>query len=39
MIGLGRRIERYADHGVDIAEQVVFVATGINVELSGRDAV
>lgn len=39
MIGLGRRIERYADHGVDIAEQVVFAATGINVELSGRDAV
>jgi phosphate transport system protein len=39
MIGLGRRIERYADHGVDIAEQVVFVATGINVELAGRDAV
>lgn len=37
MIGLGRRIERYADHGVDIAEQVVFVATGISVELSGRD--
>jgi len=39
MIGLGRRIERYADHGVDIAEQVVFIATGITIELSGREAV
>jgi len=37
MIGLGRRIERYADHGVDIAEQVVFAVTGISVELMGND--
>jgi phosphate transport system protein len=37
MIGLSRRIERYADHGVDIAEQAVFAITGINVELMGND--
>jgi phosphate transport system protein len=36
-IGVGRRIERYADHGVDIAEQVVFAVTGVTVELSGHD--
>ena len=37
IIGLSRRIERYADHGVDIAEQAVFAVTGINVELMGND--
>jgi phosphate transport system protein len=37
MIGLSRRIERYADHGVDIAEQAVFAITGITVELMGND--
>jgi len=37
MIGLGRRIERYADHGVDIAEQAVFAVTGVSVELLGND--
>lgn len=34
MIGAARCIERYADHAVDVAEQVVFVTTGRNVELS-----
>lgn len=37
MIGFGRGIERYADHGVDIAEQAVFAVTGVNVELLGND--
>jgi len=37
MIGLSRRIERYADHGVDIAEQAVFAITGVSVELVGND--
>jgi hypothetical protein len=37
MIGLSRRIERYADHGVDIAEQAVFAITGVTVELLGND--
>jgi phosphate transport system protein len=37
MIGLSRRIERYADHGVDIAEQAVFAVTGVTVELQGND--
>lgn len=37
MIGLSRRIERYADHGVDIAEQAVFAVTGVSVELLGND--
>jgi phosphate transport system protein len=37
MIGLSRRIERYADHGVDIAEQTVFAVTGVTVELLGND--
>jgi len=37
MIGLSRRIERYADHGVDIAEQAVFAITGVTVELKGND--
>ncbi len=36
-IGLSRRIERYADHGVDIAEQAVFAVTGVSVELLGND--
>lgn len=34
MIGVGRVIERFADHGVDIAEQAVFVATGQAVDLA-----
>ncbi len=34
MIQLTRQLERYADHGVDIAEQALFVATGENRELS-----
>jgi phosphate transport system protein len=37
MIGISRRIERYADHGVDIAEQAVFAITGVSVELAGND--
>ncbi len=37
MIGLSRGIERYADHGVDIAEQAVFAVTGVTVELSSND--
>lgn len=37
MIGAARCIERYADHAVDVAEQVVFVTTGRNVELSSDD--
>jgi len=37
MIGFGRSIERYADHGVDVAEQAVFAVTGVNVELLGND--
>ncbi len=38
MIQLTRQLERYADHGVDIAEQALFVATGQHRELSS-DAV
>lgn len=38
MIRLARHLERYGDHGVDIAEQVLFVATGTAVELAQRDA-
>lgn len=34
MIQLTRQLERFADHGVDIAEQALFVATGENRELS-----
>ncbi len=34
MIRLSRHLERYADPGVDVAEQVVFVTTGSAVELS-----
>ena len=37
MIGLSRGIERYADHGVDIAEQAMFAVTGVTVELAGND--
>lgn len=36
MIRVSRHLERYADHGVDIAEQTVFVATGEAVDLGGR---
>jgi phosphate transport system protein len=36
MIGLARLLERYADHGVDIAEQTVFAVTGQLTELSTR---
>jgi phosphate uptake regulator len=28
MIGAIRHIERYADHAVDVAEQVIFMVTG-----------
>jgi phosphate transport system protein len=38
MIQLTRQLERYADHGVDVAEQALFVATGQHRELSA-DAV
>ncbi|MCC5948343.1 MAG: phosphate signaling complex protein PhoU [Nitriliruptoraceae bacterium] len=38
MIQLTRQLERFADHGVDVAEQAVFVTTGDTVELSGRRA-
>ncbi len=37
MIQLTRQLERYADHAVDVAEQVVFVSTGRAVELSSND--
>lgn len=37
MIGVARQIERFADHGVDVAEQVVFVVTGETTELSSKD--
>ena len=37
MIRVSRHLERYADHGVDIAEQTIFVATGESVDLGGRD--
>lgn len=36
MIQLTRQLERYADHGVDVAEQALFVATGTNRELSSE---
>lgn len=36
MIRVSRHLERYADHGVDIAEQTVFVATGEAVDLGRR---
>lgn len=34
MIPLARHVERYADHGVDIAEQTIFVTTGRTVEFA-----
>jgi len=34
MIQLTRALERYADHGVDIAEQAIFAATGEAVDLA-----
>jgi phosphate transport system protein len=37
MIQLTRQLERFADHGVDIAEQAVFAATGQAIELSSND--
>jgi len=37
MFGVVRRLERFADHAVDIAEQVVFVVTGEIVELSSNE--
>lgn len=36
MIRVSRHLERYADHGVDIAEQAVFVATGETLDLGRR---
>jgi phosphate transport system protein len=36
MIQLVRQLERYADHGVDIAEQTIFAVTGQLTELSTR---
>jgi len=36
MIQLTRQLERFADHGVDVAEQAVFVSTGESVELSSE---
>jgi phosphate transport system protein len=38
MIRVARHLERYADHGVDIAEQTIFVVTGEAVGLGGRQA-
>ena len=37
MIGVARQLERYADHGVDIAEQTLFVATGETIDLASKD--
>lgn len=37
MIQLTRQLERYADHGVDVAEQTLFVVTGETLELSSND--
>jgi phosphate transport system protein len=37
MIQLTRQLERYADHGVDIAEQVLFIGSGQATELSSND--
>jgi phosphate uptake regulator len=34
-----RQLERYADHGVDVAEQTLFVATGQAAELSSNDPI
>ena len=33
MIGVARLLERYADHGVDIAEQIIFAVTGRSEDL------
>jgi phosphate transport system protein len=38
MIGVARRVERFADHAVDIAEQVIFAVTGEIIELSSNEA-
>ena len=35
MIRVARHLERYGDHGVDIAEQAIFVVTGEAVDLNG----
>ena len=35
MIRVARHLERYGDHGVDIAEQTIFVVTGEAVDLNG----
>ena len=37
MILVARQLERYGDHGVDLAEQTIFVVTGEAVELSSDD--
>jgi phosphate transport system protein len=37
MILVARSIERYGDHGVDLAEQAIFVATGESVEFGSGD--
>jgi phosphate transport system protein len=37
MIQLTRQLERYADHGVDVAEQVHFLVTGQATEFSTND--
>ncbi|MTV26574.1 phosphate signaling complex protein PhoU [Nitriliruptoraceae bacterium ZYF776] len=39
MILVARLLERYGDHGVDLAEQTLFVVTGEQVELSSNDPV
>jgi phosphate transport system protein len=39
MIQVTRQLERYADHGVDVAEQTLFVATGQASELSSNDPI
>ena len=39
MILVARLLERYGDHGVDLAEQALFLATGETVELSSNDPV
>jgi phosphate transport system protein len=36
MTQVARHLERFADHGVDVAEQAVFAVTGKAVELSSR---
>jgi phosphate transport system protein len=37
MILVARLLERYGDHGVDLAEQTVYVVTGRTVEFSSND--